>query len=125
MQSLKTPKTSLRGCRVLGVPVWVCVCVRHNHHIVSYHRTIPHNIASYIISHQQQRLGTKQTFGNKLLNGNVLRHGQNLRPIQFYQEKSINSITQQSRHKKDLISLRSMKRREGVFSSKAQKTLCA
>jgi hypothetical protein len=86
MQSLKTPKTSLRGCRVLGVLVWACACVRHNHHIASYHRTIPHNITSYIISHQQQGLGTKQTFGNNLLNGNVLRYKPNLRPIQFYQD---------------------------------------
>jgi hypothetical protein len=28
----------------------------------------------------------KQTFGNNLSNGNVLRHEPNLRPIQFYQE---------------------------------------
>jgi hypothetical protein len=80
MQSLKIPKTSLRGCRVLCVPVWACVCVRHHHHIASYHRIIPHNITSYIISHQQQKewvrsrssakicwmkmcRSTKQTFG--------------------------------------------------------------
>jgi hypothetical protein len=62
----------------------VRVCVQHNHHIASYHRTILHNITSYIISHQQQRLGTKQIFRNNLMNENVLRHEANLRPIQFY-----------------------------------------
>jgi hypothetical protein len=84
MQSLKTPKTCQRGCRVLCVPVWSCVCVRHNHHIASYHRTIPHNITSYITSHQQQRLGMKQVFGNNS-DENVLRHEGNLRKLQFYQ----------------------------------------
>jgi hypothetical protein len=58
----------------------VCVCVRHHYHIASCHRITPHNITSYIISHQQQKdwvrskssakfcrmkmcRSTKQTFG--------------------------------------------------------------
>jgi hypothetical protein len=38
--------------------------VLKHHHIASYHRIIQHSITSYIISHQQKRLDTKQTLGN-------------------------------------------------------------
>jgi hypothetical protein len=52
----------------------------HKHHVASYHCIIPHNITSYTISHQQQRLGTKQVFGNNV-DENMLRHKGNLREI--------------------------------------------
>jgi hypothetical protein len=46
-------KSFLRGCRAC---VFQCgcvgVCLRHPHHFASYHHIIPHNITSYIISHQ-------------------------------------------------------------------------
>jgi hypothetical protein len=49
----KTQKSFLKGCRV-----WVCfrvgMCLRHKHHVASYHRIILHSITSYIMSHQQQ-----------------------------------------------------------------------
>jgi hypothetical protein len=63
-----------------------------------------------------KRLDTKQIFGNNLLNENVLRHEANLRPIQFYHNRFA--------IKRGLFSLRSMKRREGVFSPKAQNGMC-
>jgi hypothetical protein len=43
------------------------VCDWHKHHVASYHCTIPHNITSYIILHQQQRFGTKQVFSNNFV----------------------------------------------------------
>jgi hypothetical protein len=48
MQSLKTQKTFLRGCRVLCIPVWArgCVsstyssfCIISSYHFASYHHT--------------------------------------------------------------------------------------
>jgi hypothetical protein len=79
MQSLKTQKSFLRGCRVLCSSVGVCVYGRH-HHFASCHHIIPHNITSYIISHQQQkRLNTKQIFSNTLVKENVLTHESNFR----------------------------------------------
>jgi hypothetical protein len=32
----------------------VGMCLRHKHHVASYHRIISHNITSYIMSHEQQ-----------------------------------------------------------------------
>jgi hypothetical protein len=62
----KTQKTFLRGCRVVCSSVGVCVCVFDI--TIILHHIIPHNITSYIISHQQQeRLNTKQMLGNTLL----------------------------------------------------------
>jgi hypothetical protein len=59
------------------------VSSRH-HHLASYHHIIPHNITSYIISHQQQkRLNTKQSFGNTLVKENVLKHEVNSRKYIF------------------------------------------
>jgi hypothetical protein len=59
--------------------VWARVCVFGITIIfASYHHIIPHNITSYIISHQQQkRLNTKQIFGNTLVKENALRHEAN------------------------------------------------
>jgi hypothetical protein len=59
--------------------VWARVCVLGITIIfASYHHIIPHNITSYIISHQQQkRLNMKQIFGNTLVKENVLRHEAN------------------------------------------------
>jgi hypothetical protein len=97
----------------------VGMCLRHKHHVVSYYRIIPHSITSYIISHQQQdcaegklllskytmnetvRWSTKYTLGNH----NLTRQ-ENFRRQQY--------------HTIAVLSLRSMKRREGVFSPKAQ-----
>jgi hypothetical protein len=84
MQSLKTPKTSPRGCRVLGGLEWACdlgINIMLHHIIASFRIALHHT--SYCIN--SKRSSTKQTFGNNLLNENVLRHESNLRPIWFYQ----------------------------------------
>jgi hypothetical protein len=121
MQSLKTPKTSLRGCRVLSVSVWACV---FDINIMLHHRIIPHSITSYVISHQQHRLSTKQIFDNNLMNESVLRHEANLRQIQSYQKSLLTTVSHNSFAMKGLFSLRSMKRWECVFSPKAQNGMC-
>jgi G:T-mismatch repair DNA endonuclease (very short patch repair protein) len=59
-----------------SVSVWLCLW--HKHHAASYHRNIPHSITSYIMSHQQQELSTRQTFGNYMMNESVLEHEANL-----------------------------------------------
>jgi hypothetical protein len=65
MQSLKTPKTSLRECRVLSVSVWVCVFGINImlHHIIASFRIALHH-TSYRIN---SRLSTKKIFGNILI----------------------------------------------------------
>jgi hypothetical protein len=79
MQSLKDSKDVPKGMQSLVCSsVGTCVCLRHPHHFASYHHIIPHNITSYIISHQQQeRMNTKQILGNTLLKENVWRHEAN------------------------------------------------
>jgi hypothetical protein len=79
MQSLKDSKYVPKGMQSLVCSsVGARVCLRHHHHFASYHHIIPHNITSYIISHQQQkRLNTKQILGNTLLKQNVRRHEAN------------------------------------------------
>jgi hypothetical protein len=99
----------------------VGMCIRHKHHVASYHCIIPHSITSYIVSHQQQKLSMKQIFGNNAMSDNVLRHEANLRQIQFYMESL---LTHNGFAIKGLFSLRSIKRREGVFSPKAQNGMC-
>jgi hypothetical protein len=100
--------------------------------VASYHCIIPHSITSYIISHQQQslstkqshqqqRLSTKQIFDDNLINESVLRHKVNLRQLQSYQESLLTIVPHNNFAIKGLFSLRSMKRREGVFSPEAQK----
>jgi hypothetical protein len=119
----ETQKTFLRGCRV-----WVCfrvgMCLQHKHHAASYHRIISHNIISYIMSHQQQDCAER-----KLLLSNIRLTkqcaGAQSTPsaIIILHAKRIfvdNNIIQQMCYRMAL-SLRSMKRREGVFSPKAQK----
>jgi hypothetical protein len=74
MQSLKTQKTFLRGCRVLCIPVWVCVfgiLIILHHIIISFRITLHHT--SYCID------GTKIEYEANLRqmlrqNENVLRH---------------------------------------------------
>jgi hypothetical protein len=118
MQSLKIPKTSLRGCKVLSVSVWACVFGINImlHHIIASFRIALHH-TSYRINNS---LSTKQIFGNNFMNASVMRHEANLRQIQFYQE-SLLTVSHNRFAIKRLLSLRSMKRREGVFSPKAQK----
>jgi hypothetical protein len=55
------------------------------------------------------------------MSDNVLRHEANLRQIQFYMESL---LTHNGFAIKGLFSLRSIKRREGVFSPKAQNGMC-
>jgi hypothetical protein len=118
MQSLKTPKTYLRGCRVLSVSVWACVFSINImlHHIIASFRIALHH-TSYRIN---SRLSTKKIFSNNL-NESVLRHEANLWQIQFYQESPLTTVPHNRFSIKGFLSLRSMKRREGVFSPKAQK----
>jgi hypothetical protein len=118
MQSLKTPKTYLRRCKVLSVSVWACVFginIMLHHIIASFCIALHHT--SYRIN---SRLSTKQIFSNNL-NESVLRHEANLRQIQFYQESLLTTVPHNRFAIKGFLSLRSMKRREGVFSPKAQK----
>jgi hypothetical protein len=50
---LKDSKDVPKGMQSLVYSsVSACVCLRHNHHLASYHHIIPHNITSYIILHQ-------------------------------------------------------------------------
>jgi hypothetical protein len=100
----------------------VDMCLWHKHHATSFHRIILHSITSYIMSHQQQELSTKQTFGNYMMKESVPEHEANLRQLQSYQEIFFpTTISYNSFAIEGLFSLRSMKRREGVFSPKAQK----
>jgi hypothetical protein len=99
----------------------VGMCIRHKHHVASYDCIILHSITSHIIPHRQQRLSTKQIFGNNLMNESVLRHEASLRQIQSYLESLLITVSHNNFAIKGLFSLRSMKRREDVFSSKAQK----
>jgi hypothetical protein len=100
----------------------VSMCLRHHYHFASYHHIISHSITSYIIFHQLHKNGIRNRFSEK----NVKVTRRKLRII------ASSACTQ----KKDLflrsmdifilrttylLSLRSMKRREGVFSLKAQK----
>jgi transposase-like protein len=87
------------------------------HHIIAPFRKALHH-TSYRINN---RLSTKQIFGNNLMNESVLRHKANLRQIQFYQENLLTTVSHNRFAIKGPLSLRSMKRREGVFSPKAQK----
>jgi hypothetical protein len=58
--------------------VSACVCLRHHHHLASYHHSVQHNITSYIISRQQQKgLNTKQVFGKTFVKENMLKHEAN------------------------------------------------
>ena len=93
--------------------VGVCVCVFGiaiilHHVIISFRITLHH--ASYRI--KKKRLDTKLIFGKKtLLKWKYAEARSKLQGIKFYP----------TCHKKGLLSLRSMKRKEGVFSPKAQK----
>jgi hypothetical protein len=112
----------------LCIPVWVCGCVFGisiilHHIITSFHIASHHT--SYCINDTRMEYGAD--FWKILCqNGKVLRH-----------EVSFELQLRQPAHKRgislceawislflrtmDLLSLRSMKRREGVFSPKAQK----
>jgi hypothetical protein len=118
----------LRGCRA---SVFQCgrmgVCLRHHRHFASYHHIISHNITSYIISHQWHENWIRSGFSaNALSKWKSAKARSKLREIQFHQpchkegislcEAWISFFT-----KHGSFSLRSMKRREGVFSPKAQK----
>jgi hypothetical protein len=122
MQSLKTPKTSLRGCRVLSVLVWACVFGINImlHHIIASFRIALHH-TSYRIN---SRLSTKQIFGNNLMNESMLRHEANLRQIQFYQKNLLTTVSHNIFAIKGSLSLRSMKRREGVFRRRLKNGMC-
>jgi hypothetical protein len=99
--------------------------------LASYHHIILHSIASYIISHQWHQMKTKPIFGQYFTkNEKMPRHkvSWELQLHQFWYGKG--SIVHEAlmfykvwmiftKHKS--FSLRSMKRREGVFSPKAQK----
>jgi hypothetical protein len=106
-------KSFLRGCRAC---VFQCgrvgVCLRHSHHFASYHHIISHNITSYIILHQRHKNRIRsQSSANASSKLKYAKARSKIREIQFYQPC----------HKKGSLSLRSMKRRQGVFSPKSQK----
>jgi hypothetical protein len=100
----------------------VGMCLRHKHHAASYHRIILHSITSYIMSHQQQDC----VEGKLLLSRYTMKcAGAQSTPsaiIILHARKIFvdNNIIQQLCYRR-AFSLRSMKRREGVFSPKAQK----
>jgi hypothetical protein len=106
MQSLKTQKTFLRGCRVLCIPVWVrgCVCFRHRI-IISFRITLHHTL--------HRIKGTKNEYEAKLRQ--MLCQNENvLREIQFYQ----------TCHRRAL-SLRSMKKGKVFFRRRLKNGMCA
>jgi hypothetical protein len=97
----------------------------------SYHHIISHSITSYIISHQWHQLETKPIFGECFKKWKGAKAQSKLRIIAssvlIWKKESIvyealaflRSVDVLTRHKNS--SLWSMKRREGSFSSKAQK----
>jgi hypothetical protein len=119
--------------------VWACGYVSSAlASFTSYGHIIPHSITSYIILHWWHELNTKSTFGDCFIkNEDVLRHKVSweiqLRRLyckrrdhlftkmgSFY-EAWIFSRSMDIFTKHRFFSLWSMKRREGVFSPKAQK----
>jgi hypothetical protein len=90
----------------------VGVCLRHSHHFASYHHIISHNITSYIILHQWHKNWIRsQSSAYASSKWKCAKARSKLRELQIYQ----------CYHRKGSLFLRSMKRREGVFSPKAQK----
>jgi hypothetical protein len=98
----------------------------------SYHRIISHSITSYIISHQRHQLETKPIFGECFIkNEKMPRHKVSWelqlhrfwcgrRDLLFIKHWCFYKLWMiLTRHRNS--SLWSMKRREGVFSPKAQK----
>jgi hypothetical protein len=119
----ETQKTFLRGCRV-----WVCFCVgmclRHKHHAASYHCIISHSITSYIMSLSSKIVQKESCFFQNMWWRKQCAGAQSTpSAIIILHAKKIfidNNIIQQLCYRRAL-SLRSMKRREVVFSPKAKK----
>jgi hypothetical protein len=124
----EAPKSFLRGCRAC---VFQCGCVgiwlRHHHQFASYHHIISHNITSYIISHQWHENWIRSWFSaNASSKWKSAKAQSKLREIQFHQPGNKEGISLCEAWisfftKHGSFSLWSMKRREGVFSPKAQK----
>jgi hypothetical protein len=85
MQSLKTPKTFLRGCRVLCVPVWARVCVFDititlHHIIASFHIILHHT--SYRIN--DKNIGYEANLRQKFIEWKGAEARSKLRETQSY-----------------------------------------
>jgi hypothetical protein len=96
----------------------------------SYHHIISHSITSYIISHLWHELTTKSIFGKCSVKMKICQgtKPKNTTLSALLQKKGflvyeawmfLRSLEISTKHRS--FSLRSMKRREGVFSPKAQK----
>jgi hypothetical protein len=102
--------------------------LRHKHHIASYHHIISHSITSYIISHQQENCAKgnirwimKQCAEAQSIHStDTILHNREIFVSNVIIQQSWQSM-RYSLNRGGNFSLRSMKRREGVFSSKAQK----
>ena len=114
-------KSFLRGCRAC---VFHCgrvdVCLRHWHHFSSYHHIIPHSITSYIISHQWHENRTRSwSSASASQIWKCAKARSRIREIQLYQpcrkrrDPFLRSMDIFTNH--GSFSLRSMKRRKGVF----------
>jgi hypothetical protein len=114
MQSLKTQKTFLRGCKVFCILVWACMCVYSTsslHHVViSFHITLHHT--SYHIN------DTKIGYEAKLWqipyqNKNMLRHEVNFGKYSFIR-LALEGISFFTKHEK----------KERCFFAEGSKTVC-
>jgi hypothetical protein len=92
----------------------------HKHHVASYHRSIPHSITSYIISHQQQDCAEGKLLLSKYTMNETVCWSTKY-TLGNYNLTRQENFRRQQYHTTAGLSLRSMKRREGVFSPKAQK----
>jgi hypothetical protein len=120
-------KSFLRGYRVCVFQCGcVSVCLRHHYHFASYHHIISHSITSYIISHQRHENRIRSwSSANASSKWKCAKARSKFREIQLHQpchkrrDPSLRSMDIFMKH--GFFSLRSMKRREGVISPKAQK----
>jgi hypothetical protein len=112
MQSLKTPKTFLRGCRVLCVPVWARVCV------FDITITLHHIIASFRITlhHTSYRINNKKT-------GHKANLRQNFVEWKYAEARSKLRETQSYHicHRRGILLYEAWKEGKVFFSPKAQK----
>jgi hypothetical protein len=93
MQSLETLKTSLRGCRVLCVPVWARVCV-FGIAIILHHITTSFHIALHCTSYRinDKRIGYEANLRQYFVEWKCAEARSKLRETLFYQTGHRRSI---------------------------------
>jgi hypothetical protein len=114
MQSLKTSKSFLRGCRVFRVPVWACVCVFDV--TIILHRIV----ASFCITlyHTSYRINDKK-FGYE---ANLRQYFVERKCVEARSKLRENNFIR--RHRRGFFLYEALK--EGkVFFAEDSKTVCA